>query len=244
MTLPVVFLDDGGVMNDNAVRGTQWQRLLGEFFTPRLGGTREAWATANVAVVTRLFQPEAWIARAQAASSYREYERAYYLVWLGEMCRHVGVPLPAEHEILTLSSEATAFVTRRVRSAYPGVIEAIRTLKQEGYELHTASGESSAELEGYLEGMGVLDCFGRLYGPDLVDMPLKDAGYYERVFTDLDIAPAMAVVIDDAAHVLELAARLGARTVLVGNRTPAGPGITAQINSLADLPALLPTIRI
>lgn len=244
MTQPVVFLDDGGVMNDNAIRGPQWQRLLGEFFTPRLGGTREAWAEANFAVITQLFQPESWTARAQVASNYREYERAYYLVWLGEMCRHVGVPTPPEQEILTLSLEATAFVTRRVRSAYPGVIEAIRTLKQDGYELHTASGEASTDLKGYLEGMGVLDCFGRLYGPDLIDMPLKDSVYYERVFADLNIEPSAAVVVDDTTHVLELAARLGARTVLVGARTSPTPGVTAQINSLADLPALLPTIGI
>ncbi len=34
---PVILLDDGGVMNDNRLRGEQWQRLVGEFFAPRLG---------------------------------------------------------------------------------------------------------------------------------------------------------------------------------------------------------------
>jgi HAD superfamily hydrolase (TIGR01509 family) len=243
MAQPIVFLDDGGVMNDNAVRGLQWQRLIGEFFTPRLGGTMDAWARANHVVATQLFEPESWRARARAASSYQEYERAYFLAWLGDMCRLVGVPVPPDQEVLSLSMEAEAYVTRRVRSAYPGAVEAIRTLKQEGYELHTASGESSATLAGYLEGMGVLDCFGRLYGPDMVDMPLKESTYYERVFADLGIEPSCAVVVDDAPHVLALAYRLGAKTVLVGTTPSSEPGITAQIACLADLPALLGSIR-
>jgi phosphoglycolate phosphatase-like HAD superfamily hydrolase len=51
-----IFLDDGGVMNDNAVRGSQWQRLVAEFFAPRLGGDPAAWAEANKVVATELFQ--------------------------------------------------------------------------------------------------------------------------------------------------------------------------------------------
>ena len=42
-----IFLDDGGVLNDNDRRAPQWQRLVGEFFVPRLGGTHQAWAEAN-----------------------------------------------------------------------------------------------------------------------------------------------------------------------------------------------------
>ena len=30
-----VFLDDGGVINDNSLRAPQWRRLVGEFFVPR-----------------------------------------------------------------------------------------------------------------------------------------------------------------------------------------------------------------
>ncbi|MFQ5795557.1 MAG: hypothetical protein ACE5JP_10975 [Candidatus Bipolaricaulia bacterium] len=43
----VLFVDDGGVLNDNTRRSLQWQRLLGEFFPPILGGTPESWAEAN-----------------------------------------------------------------------------------------------------------------------------------------------------------------------------------------------------
>ena len=30
-----VFLDDGGVMNNNELRGPQWQRLIGDAFSAR-----------------------------------------------------------------------------------------------------------------------------------------------------------------------------------------------------------------
>ena len=57
----VVFLDDGGVMSDNRLRGVQWQRLVGEFFVPLLGGTHEAWANANLVVASRLFDPDSFL---------------------------------------------------------------------------------------------------------------------------------------------------------------------------------------
>ena len=50
-----IFLDDGGVINDNAVRGPQWQRLVGRFLSPRLGGEPEAWAQANKVVAERIW---------------------------------------------------------------------------------------------------------------------------------------------------------------------------------------------
>lgn len=44
VSYPVIFLDDGGVMNDNTLRGFQWERMVAEFFKPVLGGTFEAWS--------------------------------------------------------------------------------------------------------------------------------------------------------------------------------------------------------
>jgi hypothetical protein len=55
MTRPALFIDDGGVMNVNARRGRQWQRLVGGYFSPRLGGAPEVWAAANAHVANRLF---------------------------------------------------------------------------------------------------------------------------------------------------------------------------------------------
>ena len=51
-----LFIDDGGVMNDNARRAPQFARLVGKYMPPRLGGSPEAWAAANTEVATGLFE--------------------------------------------------------------------------------------------------------------------------------------------------------------------------------------------
>ncbi|MFQ5795558.1 MAG: hypothetical protein ACE5JP_10980 [Candidatus Bipolaricaulia bacterium] len=90
--------------------------------------------------------------------------------------------------------------------------------------------------------MGVRDCFGRLYGPDLVDTLKRGPEYYVRIFTDVRVSPADALVIDDQPLFINWAAQAGAKTVLVG---PAAdeeckPGLI--IASLAELPQALETI--
>lgn len=45
-----IFVDDGGVMNDNRLRAPQWRRLLGEFFPPRLGGSAGGSDPGNIII--------------------------------------------------------------------------------------------------------------------------------------------------------------------------------------------------
>jgi len=88
------------------------------------------------------------------------------------------------------------------------------------YALHTASGEPSSDLAGYLEAMGVRDRFGTLYGPDLVNAAKASPRYYARVFSHAGLRPEEALVVDDGEQVLEWAASLGARTVLCRPNPP------------------------
>jgi HAD superfamily hydrolase (TIGR01509 family) len=233
-----VFLDDGGVMNDNTLRGAQW-RLAGEFFAPILGGTPGAWSEANRAVTTRILEPAAWMARLRAAPNYDAFDRAYQVEWLHEMCRLVGAPPPSEDESLALARRADAFVIPRIRAAFPGAVEAIRTLHEAGYALHTASGASSTDLAGYLDGMGVRACFDRLYGPDLIDTFKAGPAYYERLLADAGIAPSEALIVDDSPLAANWAMQAGARVVLVGAAADADVAATAHIRALAELPQAL-----
>ena len=235
----IIFLDDGGVMNDNNVRALQWQRLVSEYFVPLLGGSPEAWSRANRVVTDRLFEPDAWQRRVQAAADYRSFDRDYQVEWLQGMCDLVGIETPPEEECLRLARRATAFITRRVRAAFPGVVDTICMLHRQGYALHTASGESSLDLEGYLQAMGVRDCFGRLYGPDLIETLKEGPEYYERIFADLGISAADAVVVDDSPRATQWAMQVGTRAVLVGGSSRPQTGTTAQIGSLLELPATL-----
>lgn len=243
----ILFLDDGGVMNDNRLRTPQWQRLLGEFFPPRLGGSAEGWAEAN-----RVYTEGLWVVNAtwldyaaglwrQGGETYAGFQRQYHIEWLHGMCRLLGRPTPPDDEAVALSQQATHFITRQVQSALPGVVDTIRALKRAGYTLHTASGESSIELDGYLTGMGVRECFDRLYGPDLVDHLKDGPDYYRRILADSGVEPSSALFVDDTPLVVEWIRAAGARAALVGPAAQANGHSDAwlTLDSLAALPPLL-----
>jgi HAD superfamily hydrolase (TIGR01509 family) len=242
MRLPIVFLDDAGVLNDYTAWPEQWERLVGEFFAPRLGGTRAAWAEANRVVMDWIYQDDVRNGLIEGAPDYRAFERAFDLAWLGRMCERVGVVVPVEQECLGLARQAEAYVSRRIHSALPGAAEAVRKLHALCYTLHTASGHNSIVLDGHLTAMGVRDCFGGLYGPDLANAFKESPAFYERAFADAGIAPGDALVADDSPRAVGWAVAAGARAVLVGQDV----GVTAdhdrrveRIGSLADLPTLL-----
>ena len=235
---PIILLDDGGVMNDNRLRGPQWQHLVGEFFAPRLGGTPAAWAEANRVLMMDLFEPGNWQARLQAATDYASFERTYWCDWLGGMCQLANVAVPSEEECIEFARQAETYITPRVHATFPGAIEAIHELHAQGYTLHTASGESSLNLHGYLTGMGVRDCFGWLYGSDLLGMLKETPEYYERLFAHAGIAPCDALIVDDTPRVLAWARELGAMTVLIGTEHEI-PNGTLRLKSLSALPELV-----
>ncbi|MGB2693918.1 MAG: HAD family hydrolase [Dehalococcoidia bacterium] len=231
-----IFLDDGGVMNDNDVRGPQWQRLVAEYLVPCLGGEHDRWAEANSIVAQRLWDE---FAARPPDDSYAAYWADYPARWLKEMCEMVGIEAPDEGACIALSNETSAYVIPRVRSTYPGVVDAIRALNHSGHTLRTASGEPSDHLDGYLTGMGVRDCFaGALYGPDIVDTPKNHPAYYSRIFAHAAVVPANAVVVDNDLEMLANAAGEGATTVLI-SADGASAGGHLAIASLAALPALL-----
>ena len=233
-----LFIDDGGVLNDNTRRGPEFLRLIAEFFPPRLGGTPEAWADANRAIFRSVFEahddlfavPDAYL------QAYESYERA----WLTAMCQHVGITPPERGECAALAREALLYITRRAQAAFPGAAETVAELADAGYTLHTGSNQASWEMDGYLSGMGIRHRFGILFGADLVNAMKPTRAYYERAFALAEVDPARVLVLDDTPEFLDTAREVGARTVLVG-ATEAPPGHLA-IPSLAALPPLLETL--
>jgi FMN phosphatase YigB (HAD superfamily) len=109
-------------------------------------------------------------------------------------------------------------------------------LHARGHRLHTASGESSADLEGYLTGMGVRDCFGTLYGTDVVSTLKMGTQFYTRIFAHAGIAPEQALVADDSPLAVAWVAQVGAQAVLVRAAGGAGSWTGPRIDRLADLP--------
>lgn len=236
---PALFLDDGGVMNDNEIRGPQWQRLVGEFLVPILGGTHAAWGAANHVVATALFGDYRRTMSGRDDADFNAWLSGYRIAWMRGMCEHVGVPAPRDEECAALAQQAAGYVTQRIRAAFPGVVETIRVLHGYGHPLFTASGEEFNDLDGYLTGMGVRDCFTGLYGPDVINTPKEGALYYERMFAHAGVRPADAVVVDDNIQALVWAAAAGARTVLVAPARTASESETLVIRSLCELPEVL-----
>ncbi len=210
-----LFLDDGGVISDNHVRVEQWRPLVARYFAPVLGGEHEAWERANLQTITAILEHNPWQQRLKAAPDYDAFERAYFVDWLDSMCKIVGVPVPSHERSIELGRAATAWILPQIRAYYPGAVDAIRTLHSQGYRLYTASGEPSSDLRGYLAGTGVLDCFERLYGPDLVQTFKASPHFYTRILADAGIDPAAALVIDDNPHAAAWASQAGVRCILV-----------------------------
>ena len=223
MLWPALFLDDGGVMNEITRRRRQWQRLVVRYFAPRLGGAPAAWAAANAEVAARLAREYDEHFGADAAASWTAYWAGSAQDLLGAMCAAVGVaPPPDRATRLRLVRECESYVTHRVRAAMPGAVGAIRQLHAAGYPLHTASGEASWQLHGYLTGMRVRDCFGALYGPDQVDTAKAGPLFYARVFAHAAIRPGEVLVIDDSERALGWATAVGAHSALP-SRAPGAP---------------------
>jgi len=238
-----ILLDDGGVMNDNTLRGPEWQRLVAEFLSPRLGGAPEAWGEANDVVFTQMWREfEALLHPVLEADSdtYFDFFGEQRARWLRDMCEYVGGEAPNAEECYALGRETEQYVLPRVRAGFPGAADAIRALHAKGYRLGTASGGRAFELEGHLTGLGVRELFPeRLYGPDLVRAVKGTSHYYERIFADAALDPADTIVVDDAAWVLDRAAAAGAQTVLVSTKPQRSRYAHTVIALLAELPALI-----
>ena len=237
MKRPVLFLDDGGVLNDNAARAPQWRRLVGEYFAPRLGGDPAAWAEANRLVLEEdLSARGGWEGLMRAAIDQDDYDRQYFAMWLPGMCRRVGVSAPDAVECTAMGRLAEDYIIPRVRSAFPSAAETVLSLWNDGYALHMGSGGASRLLTMYLDVMGIRQCFGRLYGPDLIDAFKISPEYYTRILRAENLGAGEALFLDDSPRALGWAREAGAQTLLVGRQDADG---FERIASLAELPGWL-----
>ncbi len=235
--IDALFIDDGDVLNDNAIRGSQFRQLVAEFFVPRLGSSHAAWEEANRTVAGTIL-PQYFTVELEK-TNYVEWWEEYQLEWLKRMAAIVGAALPdGDTRCLRLAYEAIDYITLRIQSGYPGAAEAIRNLHEMTYQLFTASGEHSRELDGYLKGMGIRQYFNTLYGPDLVNKGKYSVEYYRRIFDHAGINPEHALVIDDKPPHLAWARSLGAKTCLIGS-SKHDFEIDFIVPRLADLPSLL-----
>ena len=242
--IQAIFLDDGGVMNDNERRGSQWLLHLVDYLLPRFGGTRAAWEAANTEVITHQMKMFIDGIGFPERGGYRAARRTMGITWVRDMFRIVGVPAPADdEECYRLFRAATDYVTPRLRSAFAGAVEAIRALHGLGFKLFTASGTDSFDLEVHLEIMGVRDLFTGIGGPDLIDTHKGSRHFYEGILKLAGVAPENALFVDDSAKCAGWATETGASAVLISQDRTKSDSAIAVLGSLAELPEFLKSSR-
>jgi len=230
----VVFLDDGGVLNDNERRAPEWRRLLGEFFAPRLGGSATAWGEANRIVFDDIWRDWQWL-QERGEEVGPDWWPSQNPRWLAGMCERVGVPVPAD--VAGTVADSHRYVMEHIECAYPDAAPALRAMHSRGLTLHLASGGQSYELEPYLRRMGVWELIGRPYGADIVGVNKTSRRYYERIVADSGVDPRDAIVVDSHAQPLEWADATGFRTVHVDRL-----GTGSRFTRIASLDQLLPLL--
>ena len=127
-----IFLDAAGVLLDTSVMPAQWQRYVGEYLAPRLGGAPEAWAEANAWAAERM-----WARYRDPGGTPNETHGRLRRLWLREMCERAGVQAPKN--AASLADEIQEYVCERVVAGYPGVVDAVRTLHARGHSLFTST---------------------------------------------------------------------------------------------------------
>jgi len=213
--ITTLFIDKGGVLVDNTMLGPQYRRLLGEYLPTELGGEPEAWANANVGAATRAFERYQRAHTTAPSRSIREWYAEDVRRWLYEMCDEVGRPRPQSSHADRIASAAHDYVRRRVDIRAPRIVERLRNFHERGLKLHVASGDQHGDLVGYLDTMGTLELFDRVYGSDLLNVWKSSPAYYRAILADTETDAANAVVVDDSERAIGWAGECGLRGVLV-----------------------------
>ncbi|HEY7624379.1 MAG TPA: HAD family hydrolase [Candidatus Limnocylindria bacterium] len=223
----VVFLDVYGVLMDPAPLAAQWERLVGDFLAPRLGGDPSRWGAANRYAADRMFARY----RDPKGTPGETHARLRRL-WFREMCEHAGVDPPKRPG--PLADETFAWVGERLQATFPGTVDALREIARRGHRLFTSAGLVSTDGDAFLRGIGVRDLFVEVYGTDVIDRWKTNAGFYRKILEHSGVSGAEAVTVDDQERCLDWAKRAGfARTFLLA---PAGTASNHEtIASLAEL---------
>ncbi len=234
-----IFFDDGGVMNDNRLRGMQWQKMLGEYFSPKYGGEPHKWAEANVSMIEDFTLEHGELLESAEEVEYDAFYDDFINRWITGMFEYVGVDIPPKSQRRKIYFDVIDQITPDVKASFPGVINTVKALHKMGFRLYTASAQHSSELKGYLRGMRVKEYFTNFYGPDLINIHKTSEMFYERMFNDIGMNPRRAIIIDDNPKFLEYAKKLEANTIqscLTGEHKPTSDYCIEQ---MIDLPEVI-----
>ncbi|KAF9167864.1 Polynucleotide 5'-hydroxyl-kinase grc3 [Actinomortierella ambigua] len=194
-----VFLDSGGVVNDNHVRGPQWVQCFREYM-PTLGlaeGVAGAeWVEALALVGEEERRIDIWDKLLGDSKGYLQFERKYFVYWVNALermlketilpssstpARTVQLP-PTEEEQLALAKSIHSYCVAHIKADIPGACDAILEMRTKlGCKLYTSSSELSTDLYSTFKTLDLLTLRPAL--PSEADGEGGQTGGGEPVFT-------------------------------------------------------------
>ncbi len=226
-----IFFDDGGVLNDNKIRGKQWKLFVGEYYSGRFGGDPEIWGEANHKLITSFF----WRDGKEKFDDYLAFYTHFKKNMVLGMFKEAGKIPPRNLNYEEVFNSARQFVIPKVRSAIPGVINSIKELFGRGFILYTAAGAVSIEMKMYLEGLGVSQYFVEFYGLDLINTWKSGPDYYKAIFNHSGVDPKKAIIIEDQPRFLDKALEVGTNVIqacITGEHKPQFPFFVKNMRDL------------
>lgn len=236
-----VFIDFDNTLSDQFQLNLQYVREVGNLLAPKYGGEVADWAKAMAEVMEAIEQD--YIAR------FLRNPLNGYCAWLEQMpaqaatrlFTRMGLPLPPNLKELAIETQFNALTA--CDAAFPGAYDALSALFEEGYRTQIASGQESEWLLAALMGAGLESFTESKFGPNLIDCAKEGPEFYERIFEQVGVAPAEALVVDNDPAALDWAMQVGAKAIQVQVSPEChlleAPGIVAAITDLADLPQLV-----
>ena len=238
--IEAIFIDDGGVMQDNETRGQQWLQFLPEYLIPIYGGEAEQWAESNKEVLRQQMPRFINGTGFPDVGGFIEIRAAMAVESVHIMFNHVGIAPPSsDTECFALYQSYNEYVIKRVRSDPPGTVEAIRSLATDGYRLYTASGSESVQIHLMLDVLGVRNLFIETYGPDLVDTHKGSSNYYRLILEHAGENPETALFIDDSLKSVGWIEEAGATAILISKDQQSEKVTPNSVANLAAVPELL-----
>ena len=235
-----IYVDDGGVIQDNTERGRQWDIYLPQYLVQRFGGDHSSWAAANTEMLKR-FMPK--IVSGQGPNqeqSFTARRRRVRIEWTRALLEHAGfAPPDSDDECYQIQVDYTEYVTKRVRAAAPGAVSALRRLASAGYQLRTASGTESDHLQMILASLGIEELFLKTYGPDLIETDKSSPHFYKRIIEDSGVEAASALFLDDTESAVSRIVETGATACLIADTPPDTTRASLVLPGLERLPSAL-----
>lgn len=232
-----IFFDDGGVLNDNAIRGPQWKVLCGEFFHSKFGGDPKLWGEVNQKVIKSLMD-KFWEDSKESYNDYLTFYTNFKSEWVKRMFEGVGRSVPPKKKHERIFDATTEYVWPKVCSVIPGIIESIKILYSRGFILYTSTGMPSREIKLVLEGMGIKRFFSGFYGPDLINTRKLNPEFFEVIFKEVSVDSNKAIVIEDRPRFIENALKSGAHVIqacVTGEFPPQYPFYIENMNELPNV---------